>query len=409
MEFLPKEVNLIVITYLDSVEDLENLQKVYTLNLSNNDWVTLLRENTDFYKPELSRYPAKDVYYGFLIYRSFDLKLPSRLPRKVERPVYTQGVVPPVFVGGIPPEIMYPPSPRRLSPRRLSPRRLSPRAMFSDQNLLKGKEGLIREGMKASRADYTARTVIGPDPIVDFEIHPARINYSTIKDLSEQEKDYVYTFAKYVFLEEIPGLIISDEMIEHMDDLEVTKKYVESTEEDINGILLSFIYGGAFKSVGYILSENLADGAGGMISEAYNNFKIDSKVHQAILDNHEFDESDLIFLLFLSDERNFKYASDFIKKLPYELSTGLEVITDLFRDGVTVNYEILQILNDKYNVLEILHPEIVKEYYISVLKAIDSGEDIPEIKLATYLAGLKVVRDIIFNLPDRNVLFPPGR
>ena len=67
MEIFPKEIVLIVASYLDSVQNLNNLIDAYELILDNKDYIQLfnLRYPQHFY-PNINRFTVKEIYEGFL-------------------------------------------------------------------------------------------------------------------------------------------------------------------------------------------------------------------------------------------------------------------------------------------------------------------------------------------------------
>src|SRR4029078_7215535 len=68
MDILPKELTLIVLSYLDEIKDIEKVLFEFSVSLTNSDWITLFKlNNLEYYVYNLKNYNAKEIYLGFLL------------------------------------------------------------------------------------------------------------------------------------------------------------------------------------------------------------------------------------------------------------------------------------------------------------------------------------------------------
>jgi hypothetical protein len=330
MEHLPREISVIIISYLDELYQVQKLIYLYNWNLTNTDYITLFRVNTNYYKPELNKYNTKRVYYGFLIAKE-------------------------------------------ISTRRR-------------------RESRERVGVKYS------------DPIGGI------YSYLLIA-LNQIDKEYVYEFCKYLYLENIKDIRISTDILSQIDDIEITKKIIEDNTDKGN-TFIGFIYESAVKSVKYIIQNRSGlirsnsnrvinyDIISETILEAYGNGDISPEMNQVILDTSNFTEIDLINILCSILNLNYKYIPDFIKRLPDKLSLdAINHIISYMKNRQILHYKVMRAFIEQYNILDIIEFDIFYKYYQTVLQeAINYGSS--GLKLIVYLSKLNYISDYVNNPED---------
>jgi hypothetical protein len=318
MECFPKEVNVLIISYLDKFPELLNVIDTFNLKLENTDYITLFRLNTILYKPELNKYNAMRVYYGFLILKEIHKNIPIL--------EYTNNII--------------------------------------------------------NVKHYQLYRMYPPDIL------------------------YVYEFYKYIFLEDINKVYISPDVLIEMDDLEVTKKLIDSWDEEEEGraLLYSFINFNSIKSVEYILTHEVYDleFLSRNIIWAYEGDEITPEMNRIILDNFKyidnFTEENLIDILCTIHTDNVKYIPNFIEKLPDYLSAkSIGKIIINMNQKVIIDHTVMKYFIEKYNILNDIHFDTFFIYYQTVLtETVNYGSS--SLKLVVYLSGLDQIKNYVNNL-----------